>query len=204
MLEESFSELELTRLKKLRAMEDQNIEPFPTRAEQTHSSQEAISAFKEAETVNDDKQVDVTLAGRIRALRPMGKIAFAHIQDRDGRIQLFFQVNELGKEKMQELDAYYDIGDFIQASGYMFRTRRGEVTLHVENFKMLAKALRPLPAAKDKVVDGEIVRHELGARQPLEIRIVGVKGESRVSGYRWQVGRPLGGDIIDPIRDLVA
>ena len=159
MLEESFSELELTRLKKLRAMEDQNIEPFPTRAEQTHSSQEAISAFKEAETVNDDKQVDVTLAGRIRALRPMGKIAFAHIQDRDGRIQLFFQVNELGKEKMQELDAYYDIGDFIQASGYMFRTRRGEVTLHVENFKMLAKALRPLPAAKDKVVDGEIVRH---------------------------------------------
>ncbi len=159
MLEESFSELELTRLKKLRAMEAQNIEPFPTRAEQTHTSQEAIEAFKKSEAANEESQVNVTLAGRIRALRPMGKIAFAHIQDRDGRIQLFFQVNELGEEKMQALDAFYDIGDFIQARGYMFRTRRGEVTLHVEDFKILSKALRPLPAAKDEMVDGEIVRH---------------------------------------------
>jgi len=60
---------------------------------------------------------------------------------------------------MAELDTFYDLGDFIQASGHMFRTRRGEVTLYVEDFKMLAKALRPLPAAKDEMVDGEIVRH---------------------------------------------
>ncbi len=84
MLEESFSELELTRLKKLRAMEAQNIEPFPTRAEQTHTSQEAIEVFKQSEAQDDETRVSVTLAGRIRALRPMGKIAFAHIQDRDG------------------------------------------------------------------------------------------------------------------------
>jgi lysyl-tRNA synthetase class 2 len=60
---------------------------------------------------------------------------------------------------MAELDAFYDLGDFIQASGTMFRTRRGEVTLYVEDFKMLAKALRPLPAAKDEMVNGEVVRH---------------------------------------------
>jgi lysyl-tRNA synthetase class 2 len=89
----------------------------------------------------------------------MGKIAFAHIDDRDGRVQLFFRVNDLGEEKMEMLSDYFDLGDFIQASGYMFRTRRGEVSLYVEDFKMLAKALRPLPAAKDEIVDGEVLRH---------------------------------------------
>jgi lysyl-tRNA synthetase, class II len=159
MLEESFSDLELARLSKLRQMQDQGLEPYPTRAEQTHTSREAIDAFLTAEANNEEKPVNVTLAGRLRALRPMGKLAFAHIEDRAGRIQLFFRVNDLGEEKMAELDAYYDLGDFIQASGYMFRTKRGEVTLYVTDFKMLAKALRPLPAAKDEVVDGQVIRH---------------------------------------------
>ena len=159
MLEESFSDLELARLSKLRQMEAQGLEPYPTRAEQTHTSREAIDAFLAAEVNNEETSVNVTLAGRLLALRPMGKLAFAHIEDRAGRIQLFFRVNDLGEEKMAELDAYYDLGDFIQASGYMFRTKRGEVTLYVTDFKMLAKALRPLPAAKDEVVDGEVVRH---------------------------------------------
>lgn len=159
MLEESFSELEKGRLEKLEAMRAEGLEPFPTRAEQTHTSLEAITTFEKTEAAGDETPVDVTLAGRLRALRPMGKIAFAHIEDRHGRVQLFFRVNDLGEEKMAELDDYYDLGDFIQASGHMFRTRRGEVTLYVEDFKMLAKALRPLPAAKDEVVDGEIRRH---------------------------------------------
>lgn len=159
MLEESFSELEQARLNKLRAMQARGIEPYPTRAEQTHTSQGAIEDFINAESAADAPAIRVTVAGRIRALRPMGKIAFAHIQDRDGRLQLFFRVNDLGEEKMAELNAFYDLGDFIQASGYMFRTKRGEVSLYVEDFKMLAKALRPLPAAKDEVVDGEVVRH---------------------------------------------
>jgi lysyl-tRNA synthetase class 2 len=159
MLEESFSELELTRLQKLQEMKEEGVVPYPTRAEQTHTSKEAIDAFLEAEEKGDETPIKVTLAGRIRALRPMGKIAFAHIDDRDGRIQLFFRINDLGEEKMAELDAYYDLGDFIQAEGHMFRTRRGEVTLYVEDFKMLAKALRQLPAAKDEVVEGEILRH---------------------------------------------
>ena len=159
MLEDSFSELELTRLEKRRAMEEKGINPYPTRAEQTHTSQEAIDAYLQAEEAGDENPIKVVLAGRLRALRPMGKIAFAHIDDRDGRVQLFFRVNDLGEEKMAELDAFYDLGDFIQVSGYMFRTRRGEVTLYVEDFKMLAKALRPLPAAKDEVVDGEVLRH---------------------------------------------
>ncbi len=161
MLEESFSELEKTRLEKLQKIQAVKQNPYPPRAEQTHTSREAIEAYENAEAENDETPIQVTLAGRIRALRPMGKIAFVHIDDREGRIQLFFRINDLGEEKMAELDEFFDLGDFIQASGYMFRTRRGEVTLYVEDFKMLAKALRPLPAAKDEVVDGEIVRHAL-------------------------------------------
>ena len=159
MLEDSFSELEKGRLEKLEAMRAEGLEPFPTRSEQTHTSLEAIKAFEKAEAAGDETSVDVILAGRLRALRPMGKIAFAHMEDRGGRVQLFFRVNDLGEEKMTELDSFYDLGDFIQASGHMFRTRRGEVSLYVEDFKMLSKALRPLPAAKDEVVDGEIRRH---------------------------------------------
>jgi lysyl-tRNA synthetase class 2 len=159
MLEESFSDLEKSRLEKLNAMEENGVEPFPARAEQSHTSQEAIDAFLKSEEAGDETPIKVSLAGRVRALRPMGKLAFAHIEDRDGRIQLFFRINDLGEEKMAELDDYFDLGDFIQASGYMFRTRRGEVTLYVEDFKMLAKALRPLPAAKDEVMEGEVVRH---------------------------------------------
>ncbi len=159
MLEDSFSELEQTRLEKLHKMEAEGIAPYPTRAEQTHTSKAAIEAFEKAEAAGDETPVEVSLAGRIRSLRTMGKIAFAHIDDRAGRIQLFFRINDLGEEKMAELSEYYDLGDFIQASGHMFRTKRGEITLYVEDFKMLAKALRPLPAAKDEVVDGEVVRH---------------------------------------------
>ena len=159
MLEDSFTELERTRLEKLHALQAEGMEPYPTRAEQTHTSQEAIDAFIKAEEAGDETPVKVTLAGRLRSLRTMGKLAFAHIDDRGGRIQLFFRINDLGEEKMAELDKFYDLGDFIQASGYMFRTKRGEVTLYVEDFKLLAKALRPLPAAKDEVVNGELVRH---------------------------------------------
>ena len=159
MLEESFSELERARLEKLYQMQEEGIDPFPTRAKQTHTSQEAIDAFTSNEEKGDTTPIQVTLAGRLRALRSMGKIAFGHMEDRDGRVQLFFRINDIGEKRMRELGTYYDLGDFIQASGYMFRTRRGEVTLYVEDFKMLAKALRPLPAAKDEVVNGEVIRH---------------------------------------------
>ena len=102
----------------------------------------------------------------------MGKLTFAHIEDGDGRIQLFLRMNELGQERVDWFNKMLDIGDFIQASGVMFRTRTGEATLHVHDFKLLAKAVSPLPAAKDEVTEsGETVRHaaledpELRARQ---------------------------------------
>ncbi len=171
-----YTSLEKIRLEKIDELAREGIEPFPTRAERTHTSQQAIAAFEAAEQAAPGGQppaeLKVTLAGRIRATRPMGKITFAHIEDGYGRIQLFFRMNDLGQERIDFFNRMFDLGDFIQASGFMFRTRTGEVTLHVQDFKLLAKAVSPLPAAKDEVTEsGEILRHaaledpELRARQ---------------------------------------
>jgi lysyl-tRNA synthetase class 2 len=161
-MEEGFSNLEQTRLEKVRRLRAQGIDPYPPGSQVTHTTAEAIQAFETAEATGTGvgpDAVTVTLAGRIRATRPMGKIVFAHIEDRAGRIQLFFRVNELGAEQIEFFNREFDLGDFIQASGFIFRTRTGEITLHVKAFCMLSKALLPLPAAKDEVVDGQIVRH---------------------------------------------
>ncbi|MBN2257770.1 MAG: lysine--tRNA ligase [Anaerolineaceae bacterium] len=157
---ENLSDLEKIRLGKLKRLKEQGVEPYPIHAEQSTTSQQAIATFEAAEKEGTaDKLGEVTLAGRIRGLRPMGKLIFAHIEDRNGRIQLFFRVNELGEARMKSLMEDYDLGDFIQASGELMRTRTGEITLLVKDFKMLAKAITPLPAAKDEVVDGELIRH---------------------------------------------
>ncbi len=142
-----FTSLEKIRLEKIEALRRDGVEPFPTRAERTHTSAEAINAFEAAEKAAPQGQapseVTVTLAGRIRATRPMGKLTFAHIEDGDGRIQLFFRVNELGQERVDFFNDRFDLGDFIQATGALMRTRTGEITLLVNDFKMLAKAVSP-------------------------------------------------------------
>jgi lysyl-tRNA synthetase class 2 len=154
-----YSKLENVRLEKIETLRAEGIEPYPTRAKRTHTSQEAIQAFEKAEAAEGDATVSAILAGRLRSTRTMGKITFAHIEDGYGRVQLFFRANDIGKEQLKFFNTEFDLGDFVQAEGEMFRTRTGEVTLKVAAFKMLAKAVTPLPAAKDEVVDGELVRH---------------------------------------------
>jgi lysyl-tRNA synthetase class 2 len=89
----------------------------------------------------------------------MGKVVFAHIEDEFGKLQLFVRLEEVGEENLELFKNAFDLGDFIQAEGVMFRTRSGEVSLKVESFNILAKALSPLPSAKEEVVDGERVVH---------------------------------------------
>jgi lysyl-tRNA synthetase class 2 len=158
---EELSTIEQNRLEKVNRLRQQGIEPYPTRAERTHTNPEAIQAFETAESKGETTPIEVTLVGRLRSTRPMGKITFAHIQDGFGRIQLFFRADDIGKEQLDLFNSEYDLGDFIQASGELFRTRTGEVTLRLQSFLMLAKAITPLPAAKDEVVDGEVVRHAI-------------------------------------------
>jgi lysyl-tRNA synthetase class 2 len=171
-----YNSLEQIRLQKISELRAQGVEPYPTRAERTHTAVEAISAYEAAEKAAAPGQpaaeIKVTLAGRIRATRAMGKLTFAHIEDGSGKIQLFLRVNELGQDRITFFDKMYDIGDFVQASGVMMRTRTGEATLHVHDYSMLAKAVSPLPADKDVTQeDGSVVRYaalegpELRARQ---------------------------------------
>jgi lysyl-tRNA synthetase class 2 len=158
-MERELTPLEQNRLEKVLRLRAEGIEPYPTRAEVTHTTEEARQLFEASEKEASPAPIEATLGGRLRAIRQMGKIIFAHIEDGAGRIQLFLRVNEVGAEQMEFFTHEFDLGDFIQASGVMVRTRTGEVTLQVKSFKMLAKAITPLPAAKDEVVDGEVVRH---------------------------------------------
>ena len=165
-----YNSLERIRLQKLEELRAEGVDAYPTRAHRTHTSAEAVAEFDSAE--KEGKEVKATVAGRIRAARTMGKISFAHIEDGAGRIQLFFRLNEVGREGLDFFNKIFDIGDFIQASGVMFRTKTGEATLHVHDFRMLAKSVSPLPAAKDETLeDGTVVRHaaledpEIRARQ---------------------------------------
>jgi lysyl-tRNA synthetase, class II len=169
-----YTELERNRLKKIDELRAEDIDPYPRRSRRTHSSHEATQSFLQAESQKENPdaevRVEAVLVGRIRSIRQMGKITFAHIEDGAGTIQLFFRSNELGVERLEVFNKLFDLGDFIEASGSIFRTRSGEITLLVSDFRMLAKAVSPLPAAKDEVVDGEIVRHAVLAEPEVRYR----------------------------------
>jgi lysyl-tRNA synthetase, class II len=163
MLDQEKSVLEQNRIDKIHRLQAAGIEVYPTRATVTHTSVDAINEFEESEKRNNEgteveKEI-VIIAGRLRSTRLMGKIIFAHLEDGYGRIQLFFRINDLGQEKMDLFAREFDLGDFIQASGQLFRTKTGEITLRVEDFHILAKSITPLPAAKDEIVDGEVIKH---------------------------------------------
>ena len=112
------NDLEKIRYEKIMALKGMGVEPYPTRANPTHSAQQAIQAFEAAEAAAAEGTtpvVTVTLAGRLRSIRIMGKITFAHIEDGSGRVQLFMRVNDVGEEGMKLFADYYDLGDFIEA-----------------------------------------------------------------------------------------
>ena len=154
-----YTNLEKVRLEKVAKLKEVGVDPYPRRVERTHAIQEALDLFLAGEESTDPVDVQVILAGRIRSVRPMGKVIFAHIEDGTAKIQFFFRANDLGEEKLDFFKDHFDLGDFIQGSGKVFRTRTGEISLWISEFKMLAKAITPLPAAKDEVVDGEVVSH---------------------------------------------
>lgn len=150
------SDLERIRFEKLTLLKEAGMEPYPRRASRTHFTSEAISAFVGSP---EGEELKATIVGRLRSIRSMGKVVFAHVEDEVGRLQLFFQLDEVGKEKLELFKGAFDLGDFIQADGVMFRTKAGEVSLKVETYHILSKALSPLPSAKEEEVDGEKVVH---------------------------------------------
>ncbi len=150
------NELEQVRLEKLARLREAGAEAYPPRVGRTHTTQQAIEAF---EAAGVESSLEVEVVGRLRSIRRMGKVTFAHIEDGSGRLQLYFKSDDLGPDSFSLFNDVYDLGDFIHARGTMFRTKTGEATLRVAAFGMLAKAISPLPAAKEEIVDGERVVH---------------------------------------------
>ncbi len=106
------NDLEKIRLEKIERLRQQRIDPYPTRTEVSHSLAQALAAFTEFEKTKTESSSapQVTVGGRIRSNRPMGKLAFAHIEDGSGSIQLMLRVNELGQEKVDLFNGLLDLG----------------------------------------------------------------------------------------------
>lgn len=145
---QQLSAVESARREKLRLLEERGVVAYAYRFDRTHTAREAVEHFEE------DDEHGVRVAGRLMAIRGHGKTIFAHLEDRSGRIQLYFRRDQLGAEHYG-VAKLLDLGDHIGVEGPLFRTRTGEITVRVEQFHLLTKALRPLPSGKQDD-DGEI------------------------------------------------
>jgi lysyl-tRNA synthetase, class II len=151
------NEQQQVRLDKVRAMRAEGIEPYPPRAERSHTSAEALRRFEELEgELADGRDTErITVVGRVVAFRDMGKSTFVHVEDGHGRIQLYFRANVIGAESYEAATRRIDLGDFVQATGSLFRTRTGEVTVEVAEWSMLSKAVTPPPEKWHGLTDVE-------------------------------------------------
>ena len=131
------------RREKLDRIRARGIDPYPHRYQRTHTIQQSVASFRFF-FLNTCAFPQISLAGRIMAIRPMGKAAFFDIRDGSGKIQAHFRSDLLEKEKFKLLRDF-DIGDIIGISGKLFRTLSGEVTIEATDFTMLSKSLQPLP-----------------------------------------------------------
>jgi lysyl-tRNA synthetase class 2 len=136
------------RLEKLQELERRGVDAFPTRVTRSHTASEALASFVEDGAPDQPAapaQPTVTVAGRIVSeLRRMGGLVFAHLADGSGRIQLAFKQDVLTAELWEMLDLV-ERADHVQATGPLFKTRRGEISVEVRDYRVIAKALRPLP-----------------------------------------------------------
>lgn len=148
---ERFSDLEKQRRIKLERIRGRGVDPYPPRVQRTHTVAEAILEFEAGKP-----EREMSLVGRLMSIRVMGKSTFAHIEDGSGRIQIYLRQDSLGEEACEFFKRDFDIGDFIGVTGQLFRTRTGEITLQVNDFKMLAKSLHPLPEKWHGLKDVEI------------------------------------------------
>ena len=135
------------RVQKLNKLKEDGVNPFPSRFKPTHKS----LFIKENYLKLESKTVKV--AGRIMAIRKMGKASFAQLSDIDGSIQLFIKKDNIG-EKYYDYFNLLDIGDHIGVSGMVFTTKTGEISINAQEITILSKSIRPLPIVKEK--DGEV------------------------------------------------
>jgi lysyl-tRNA synthetase class 2 len=160
--------VERDRLATIEALRASGVEPYAYSFDVTHSAADALASLP----APDEDGPRVKVAGRVVALRNMGRSVFAHLADRSGRIQLYFKIGDLDPGAVALLDLL-DLGDWIGVAGPVFRTRTDEITVRVQEVELLAKTVRPLPLGKhgidaetgDRVVYSGISDREMRYRQ---------------------------------------
>lgn len=162
--EQEYNSLVQRRHEELRELIEKGINPFEYSYDINNYSMVIKNNYEKYEGK------DVKVAGRIMAIRRMGKATFATIQDNEGRIQIYLKKDKIGES--YDIFRLLDIGDIIGAEGYVFKTKTGEISIHCRSFKLLAKSIRPIPIAKEvidengnKVIYDQFADKELRYRQ---------------------------------------
>lgn len=190
---EDINQLIKRRLEELEELKSKGVEPYAYDYPVDSYSIEIKENYTESE---DGSVKNVVIAGRIMTLRRMGKASFAHIQDAKGRIQIYLKKDDIGE--IYEAFKLFDIGDIIGVKGYVFKTKTGEISIHVKEISLLAKSVRPIPIAKEvtdeagnKVIYDQFADKELRYRQRYvdlivnpEVKDVFIKRSKIISAIR--------------------
>ena len=179
-LESQFSEQEALRREKLVKLQEEGKNPFDVyKVERTHSSQQVKDNFEELEGK------EVTVAGRIMSKRGQGKVVFSDIYDRDGKIQLFIKIDEVGEEALKQYKTN-DLGDWVAATGEVFKTKTGEVSVKVKTVELISKSLKPLPEKWHGLKDPDLRyrQREVDIITNPEVKDTFIKRSQIISGIR--------------------
>jgi lysyl-tRNA synthetase, class II len=179
---EELSQVLLDRRASLDRLVGSGVSPFAYAYERTHVAADALRLLPDG----DDAGPPVRVAGRLVSLRSKGKTAFAHLSDPSGRVQIYFRRDDMAPSEWAVFEELH-LGDIVGVAGAVMRTRTGEVTVQCATLTLLAKTLRPLPFAKEQLVDGELKRYSGFADQEQRYRQryadLAVHPERRVNFY---------------------
>ena len=152
---QTLTDQEKVRRQKMKDLEDMGVAPFGHRFDRTHTSGQIVPVYmdKTKEELGE-MQIPVTVAGRIMSKRRMGKAGFMHLQDRDGRIQIYVRKDVVGDEPY-EIFKKNDVGDFVGISGILMKTDHGDLAVRAHEYTHLSKSLRPLPEKYHGLTDTE-------------------------------------------------
>ncbi|VNB39185.1 lysyl-tRNA synthetase [Streptococcus pneumoniae] len=154
---EELNDQQIVRREKMAALREQGIDPFGKRFERTANSQELKDKYANLDKEQlHDKNETATIAGRLITKRGKGKVGFAHLQDREGQIQIYVRKDAVGEENY-EIFKKADLGDFLGVEGEVMRTDMGELSIKATHITHLSKALRPLPEKFHGLTDVETI-----------------------------------------------
>ena len=179
-LESQFNEQERLRREKLVQLQQEGKDPFDVyKVNRTHSSQQVKDNFEALEGK------EVTVAGRIMSKRGQGKVVFSDIHDRDGKIQLFIKIDEVGEAALKQYKTN-DLGDWVTCTGEVFKTKTGEISVKAKNLELICKSLKPLPEKWHGLKDPDLRyrQREVDIITNPEVKTTFIKRSQIIKGIR--------------------